>query len=286
MLRRSPVNIPSEILRTIVTIDALGGVSKAADELGMSQSAISTQLKKLNVMIGGAVFDTSSAGVRITPLGELVLNQARRFLKANDQILALGGATEKILPLRLGLPSLYASEFLEAWKRSGGGQEVSITAGYASPIMASFADGGLDVACVTGPAAESGTPAAKWKENLAWVSAGDFVLPVGQAIPIVAVPGSASDNPMITALEKASLSYRVTFSSSDKDARYAAVNAKYGITVLPARFVPDYLTIATDDYLPKLPVVSVAVFVSPDCDADRSAALVETLKRLAPAAAA
>jgi DNA-binding transcriptional LysR family regulator len=285
MLRRNPVNIPSEILRSVVMIDALGGVAKAADQLGMTQSAISMQLKKLNGMVGGTVFDTSYGGAKTTPFGRLVLTQAKRFLRANDQILALGGATDKVLPLRLGLPSLYAKEFLEAWQRVGGGQEVSITAGYAPPIISSFTGGHLDVICVTGHTVGLGDPVAEWRENLAWVRARDFFLPVGQAIPVVAVPGSSSDNPMIAALEKASLSYRVTFSSSDKDARYAAVDAKYGITVLPARFVPSYLAVAAEDVLPELPSVPVAVFVSPDCDADRSAVLIETVRGLSPPAA-
>jgi DNA-binding transcriptional LysR family regulator len=285
MPERNLRNIPSEILRTVVTIDSLGSLTKAARKLGLSQPAISTQMKKLSAMIGGPVFDTSGVGTRITPLGMLVLTQAKLFMQANDQILALGGATEKKQPLRLGLPTLYAKGFLKAWEQAGG-EDVMITAAYSTVVSASFTEGNLDVVCLTGrPPAELRTPVMEWHEKLAWVRARDFVLSLGKPIPIVALPGSVSDQPMISALEKASLAYRVTFASSDKDARYAAVNSKCGITVLPERFVPDYLAIAREYYLPKLPVVPVSVFVSPDCDADRSAALLQTLKALAPPAA-
>jgi DNA-binding transcriptional LysR family regulator len=281
MPHRNQVNIPSEILRTIVTIDALGSLSKAATQLGLSQPTISTQMKRLNALVGGPVLNKGGRVATVTPLGKLVLAHAKRFLSANDQILALGGGTAKNLPLRLGLPSLYARDFLEAWERAGG-EEITITAAYATAMSAAFADGNLDVVCLTGQAGALGTPVLEWHENLAWVRSRDFVLSLGKPIPIVALPGSGSDQPMISALEKASLNYRVTFASSDKDARYAAVRARYGITVLPERFVPDYLTIATDYYLPKLPSVPISVFVSPDCDAKRSAALLSTLQTLSP----
>ena len=279
--QRNLVNIPSEILRTIVTIDAVGSLSKAATELGLSQPTISTQLKRLNAIVGGPVFDKSGGGATATPLGKLVVAQAKRFLNANDQILALGGGTAKNLPLRLGLPSLYARDFLQAWERAGG-EDIAITAAYSAVVSAAFAEGNLDVVCLTGPAGELGTPVMAWQENLAWVRARDFVLSLGKPIPIVALPGSGSDQPMISALQKASLNYRVTFASSDKDARYAAVRARYGITVLPDRFVPDDLMIATEYYLPKLPSVPISVFVSPDCDIKRSAALLRTLRTLSP----
>lgn len=111
--QRNQANIPSEILRTIVTIDAVGSLSKAATELGLSQPTISMQLKRLNAIVGGAVFNKGGGSATVTPLGKLVVAQAKRFLNANDQILALGGGTAKNLPLRLGLPSLYARDFLQ-----------------------------------------------------------------------------------------------------------------------------------------------------------------------------
>jgi DNA-binding transcriptional LysR family regulator len=282
MTHREQINIPSEILRTVVTIDALGSLSKTALKLGLSQPAISTQLKKLNAMVGGPIFDMAAGGAQATPLGKMVITHAKQFLKANDQILAIGGATDKDLPLRLGLPSLYTKEFLAAWQQAGRGQEVAVTAAYSALLATAFTEGLLDVACLTGPPDGLGTPICEWQENLAWVRARDLVVPHGKPIPIVALASSLSDQPMITALEKASLSYRITFNSSDKDARCAAVHAGYGMTVLPERYVPDYLVIAKEYYLPKLPTVPVALFVSPTCDGERSAALIETLKGLAP----
>ena len=67
MRRPAQINIPSEILRTVVTIDALGNLSKTAQKLGLSPPAISTQLKRFNAIVGGPIFDTASGSTQATP---------------------------------------------------------------------------------------------------------------------------------------------------------------------------------------------------------------------------
>jgi DNA-binding transcriptional LysR family regulator len=77
-MRRQYLNIPSEIIRTLVAISELGSISKAADRLGLSQPAISAQMKRLQSMIGGAVFVRSQKGLEFTPKGNLVLTHAKK----------------------------------------------------------------------------------------------------------------------------------------------------------------------------------------------------------------
>jgi DNA-binding transcriptional LysR family regulator len=96
MSRPAQINIPSEILRTVVTMDALGSLSKAAQKLGLSQPAISAHLKRLNAIVGGPIFDTASGSTQATPLGKIVVVQARKFLKANDQICRSAAQLKKI----------------------------------------------------------------------------------------------------------------------------------------------------------------------------------------------
>lgn len=59
-------------------------------------------------------------------------------------------------------------------------------------VAAAFAEGNLDVVCLTGPVGELGAPVMEWQENLAWVRARDFVLSLGKPIPIVAYPAAAA----------------------------------------------------------------------------------------------
>ena len=101
--RYQNLNIPIEIVRTVVAISETGSLSKAGERLGLSQPAISSQIKRLQGLVGGALFLKTANGTTTTELGKLALQQARRILEANDQLLRLGGNTEGIQPLRLGL---------------------------------------------------------------------------------------------------------------------------------------------------------------------------------------
>ena len=50
--RYQHTNIPTEIVRTIVVIAEAGSFSKAGERLGLSQPAISAQVKRLQMMVG------------------------------------------------------------------------------------------------------------------------------------------------------------------------------------------------------------------------------------------
>ena len=98
--RHQHLNVPSEIVRTIVAISETGSLSKAAKRLGLSQRAASSQIKRIQNLLGAGLFNKTSNGTVPTPFGKLVLDQARRMLDANDQMLRLGGSVEGPRPLR------------------------------------------------------------------------------------------------------------------------------------------------------------------------------------------
>ena len=113
--RHQAINLPTEIVRTVVVIAETGSYSKAGAKLGLSQPAITAQIKRLQIMIGGPAFARVSGGVALTERGKLMLSYARRLLEANDQILALGGAAQDNQPLRIGLTPIYVEAFLSLY---------------------------------------------------------------------------------------------------------------------------------------------------------------------------
>lgn len=69
-------------LRTVRAIAEAGSLSRAADRLGLAQPALSTQLQRIERLLGGRLFARDHTGARLTPLGELVLERARVVLPA------------------------------------------------------------------------------------------------------------------------------------------------------------------------------------------------------------
>src|ERR1700743_3417830 len=114
MFRRPLVNIPIEVIRTAVPIAQPGSLSKAGERLGLSQPAISSQVKRLQSLVGGSLFVKTANGTTTTELGKLALQQARRILEANDQLLRLGGNNNGPQALRLGLSTLFVNAFLKS----------------------------------------------------------------------------------------------------------------------------------------------------------------------------
>ena len=78
-------NLDMDVLRTFVTGFELGSFARAADRLGRSQSAISTQLRKLEEQMGQPLVRKSGRGLLPTPAGERLLAYARRILDLNDE---------------------------------------------------------------------------------------------------------------------------------------------------------------------------------------------------------
>ena len=60
-------NVPTDLLRTVVTVVDLGSYTRAAAALGVTQPAVSAQIKRLQILLGADLFERSSQGVRLTP---------------------------------------------------------------------------------------------------------------------------------------------------------------------------------------------------------------------------
>src|SRR5690242_7263425 len=98
-------NIPTDLLRTLVAVADLRSFTKAATSLGVTQPAVSAQIKRLQSLLASELFDRSTPGIMLTPQGERIVAYARRMLSINDQIVEIGGenlAPERII--RVGAP--------------------------------------------------------------------------------------------------------------------------------------------------------------------------------------
>ncbi|WP_433296138.1 LysR family transcriptional regulator [Actinoplanes sp. CA-030573] len=69
-------------LRMVLAIAEAGSVTKAAASLGLAQPALTTQLQRIERILGGPLFTRDRRGVAPTPLGDLVLARARVLIPA------------------------------------------------------------------------------------------------------------------------------------------------------------------------------------------------------------
>ncbi|AYY12036.1 LysR family transcriptional regulator [Actinobacteria bacterium YIM 96077] len=73
-------------LRIVCTIAETGSLTKAAAALGLAQPAVTSQLKRIERLLGGPIFIRDRHGARPTELGEMVLARARMLLPAAQEL--------------------------------------------------------------------------------------------------------------------------------------------------------------------------------------------------------
>lgn len=263
--RHENMNIPIELLRSFVSIQETGSFTRSAEQLRLTQPAISAQIKRLQQLVGGEVFVKSAFGVSLTEKGEIVSRYARRILAMNDQILSLSGSGSVSKSLRIGITNVFAASMLSdvivACKDSSDGDRTQFSCESSPDLARSLASGYLDLAFIVSPRNPPAHSIYRWSEQLCWCCARDFLLRPGAPIPLLSWPHGISDQAAIEALENAGLQYLIVFVASDLAGQLAALHSKMGYFVLPERVVPSDLKIAREHYLPSLPPCEAGIYV-------------------------
>ena len=254
--RHQFTNIPIEIMRSLVWISDAGSITKAASALGLSQPAISAQIKRIESLVGGSLFQRTANGSTPTELGKLVLAHARKILEANDQLLRLRGSTAEDQSIRIGVSNLFTGTVFEVVTKRDF-PTISVYADNSHDVCKSLLDGFIDIGLFFSPAELSVDPALtvihQRDEELVWVRAKTFVVSPGTPLPLLTWPGQISHDLMIAALERQGLVYRFAFTSPDLHALLEAAKAGFGLTALPRRMVSPALVPAQEYYLPPIP---------------------------------
>ena len=260
-------NIPTDLLRTLVAVVDLRSFTKAAASLGVTQPAVSAQIKRLLELLGNDPFDRTTQGVSLTPYGELVVGHARRMLSINDQIMQLGGPnriSEQII--RVGAPGDFVASMLShtlaRFREQCPGVRFNVRVGTYEPLIRELRQGDLDlVVCL------SATPPVDarhyWPEEMAWARGKIANVDLGQPVPLVSY-GEKSLNRYIavTALKNAGLECEDVFIGPSLLSLSGAVAAGLGVMVLARRRVEECGLVAWDDGpLPKLEKIYCGIYV-------------------------
>ena len=169
-------------LATFQAVARLGSVSLAADELHLSQSAVSIQVAGLEAAARAPLIVRTGRGVRLTEAGELLLTYAERMLalrvEASDEMATLLGAFSGTL--RIGavttaeywLPRLLVT-FLNDHSRV----KLKLHVGNREDVVRRLTTEEIDVAVMGYPPAELKLVATAFAKNpVAFVAAPDHPL--------------------------------------------------------------------------------------------------------------
>jgi DNA-binding transcriptional LysR family regulator len=96
-------------LRYFVAVAEQGNISRAAKSIFLTQPALSRQIKALEDEVGQCLLERQAHSIRLTPVGEALLREARELLQHAEQVLERVRSAGRGLRLRVGYaPSLAA----------------------------------------------------------------------------------------------------------------------------------------------------------------------------------
>ena len=276
-------NIPTELLRTLIAVVDLRSFTKAAHSLGVTQPAVSAQIKRLQSLLGSDLLDKSAPGVSLTSAGELVVNYARRLLSINDQILDIAGPRPATKTVRIGATGDFTASGIAAGlahpriRRPDMRFEL-----YNAPIEALLRDlreGDADLACWVSSAGPTIDTRHYWTESLVWMHSPSTRIEPGRPVPLV----SHGEEGLFTrsamnVLSQAGRECELAFVAPSILSLATAVAAGFGVMALPrSRAGIPGMQIWDDCPLPKLPDIFCGIYVRGGADVEEREQIAEKI---------
>ena len=258
-------NLPTDLLRTFVTVADMGGFTSAGEALGRSQPAVSLQLKRLEDLVGTILLRREGRELDLSEAGQLLYDYAQRILALNDEVCSRLSQPEIEGVVRLGLPNEYAHSFLPVvlgtFTQSHPNVTLEVGCDLSVNLLAAHRRGEFDLVFALHKDAAPSKLTAVWQEEIVWVGASPHQVYKARPLPLIVEPkGSVYRERLAQVLDADGIESRVAYTTPSFGAIKAGVMAGLGVTALPRSTVPEGLRIlGTAEGLPVLGQVELAL---------------------------
>jgi DNA-binding transcriptional LysR family regulator len=266
-------NIPIELLRAFVTVVDLRSFTKAAHALGVTQPAVSAQLKRLQILLGCDLLDRTAPCVLVTPTGEMVIAEARRLLAINDKILETAAIPPSAPTLRVGIPGDLVGALLTrplaSFRKHWPSVHLNVQTGIDADLVEAFQQGGLDVLVVNSSATPVEGALFHWQEEMVWIRAPSMRVEPSEPVPLVSHgAGCLVHQHVVSTLTKAGWTYDLVFTGTNFLSLISAVGLSFGVMGIPrCLFNGGDVGVWADGPLPRLPPLYCNVLLRRDASA-------------------
>jgi DNA-binding transcriptional LysR family regulator len=260
-------NIPSELLRALVAVVDHQSFTKAAAALDLTQPAVSTQIKRLQFLLGCEVLDRSTHGITLTPQGEIVVSYARRLLSLNDQIVDIGNAgLRPEFVIRVGTSSDYIASLLPGtlarFRERWPDVRFVVRTGFFDTLARDLRNGNLDL--MIGLTTNKPHDARHvWPQETVWVRGLATELDPDRPVPLVTYGERCAYHQIaVQALKRAGLDWEEVFTGPTMISLSGAVVAGLGVMAVIRRRADYHGMMPWDDSpLPKLSDLYNGVYI-------------------------
>ena len=291
-------------LRYFVAVAEQGNISRAAKRIFLTQPALSRQIKALEDEIGQCLLERQAHSIRLTPVGEALLREARELLHHAEQVLERVRLAGRGPRLRVGYaPSLAAgmlSAAVENFTQTHPNARVELFDLSTKEMLAGLESDQLDVALSVGQQRE--TRGLKWTPlvRATWQLAVSRNHPLARRSRVT--PAEVAREPLLVFCQRDYPEYwdiitgwlrghrqrpRVAGEYDGVDSLMAAVESGLGVAIVTARtarLVPERVRLKRLSAAPEPLCIAVGHRAN-RADDQPLAVFVEELRKAAPALA-
>ncbi|MET0483816.1 MAG: LysR family transcriptional regulator [Aestuariivirgaceae bacterium] len=230
-------NLDIDLLRTFIAIVDTGSFTRAAEEVGRTQSAVSMQVRRLEELAGRELFLRNGRQNRLSPDGERMLEFARRIVRLNNEAMAMFHQPDVAGLVRMGTPEDYADRFLPeilaGFAQSHPLVQVDVDCAGSVHLAERTRRGDLDLSLLT----ISGHVQADMivrTERLVWVTSIRHSVHEREVLPVaLAHSGCSWRATVLGTIESLGRPYRIAYSAANSGALTAAVISGLAVGAIP-----------------------------------------------------
>jgi len=161
-------------LRTFLAVVEHKSMTQAAQLRNLTQSAVSQQIKRLEITLDCELLQRSAAGVFLTPQGNRLLARASELVRKNDTTVAEIAGIEQTTEIQLGVPQDIVSSLLpnalKSFHQKWPDVHVTLVSASSQQLSEMFSNGQVDIALTTDSKIVSGAELL-FKKRLIWIGA-------------------------------------------------------------------------------------------------------------------
>lgn len=272
------------LLQSFIAVHEAQGFTRAAEQLHLTQSAVSHQIRRLEELVGRPLFLRTTRSLRLTADGEDFLRLAQRILQAQEALARHFRSSPIEGTVRFGVPESFMHEglpqLLRQFSRSCPRVRLEVSVGLTLDLGAMVRERELDLAVVVSPA--GAVPGQLLRRlPMVWAAAEDFAWSRGESLPLAySPPPCVCRQITIDALAQAGIAWHAAFSShSLQDLRAVALSGLAVATFMRDHLRPGMAVLDERHGLPPLPQLDFTLAYGED-DAGRRSPAVAELGRL------
>lgn len=263
------MNIDTVSLQCFIAVAETLSFTKAAEQVGRTQSAVSQQISKIETLIGQELVCRGKSP-SLTLEGEIFLNYARRIYALHRELFDRFKEPDLKGEIHFGLPEDFAtillSDVLVEFSRLHPRVILNVECDLTLNLLNDFEKNKYDLILIKNNFDQNehygqliSTENVEWVGNLKRLPE----LHKDTVIPLVVSPSPCvyREN-IIQALENENLKWTMTYSSPSYSGKMAAVRAGLGITAIQKRMIPSDLDIIDYSFLPKLHDIQISLLKS------------------------